>query len=264
MFPLGQAGFVGVDIGEWIVGLRSNDDEVVDLLRRGFASIRVDGIEVFPNLSLFRSGDDGRRVREMHRLYRRGVPVLRTGSTGRLLRSAARHLDGFLAPSDGLLALRADVLVGKHGAVLVNDSLMNFNVSDRRVAKMGWQTLDGAAAWLDPDTLEVVVPPPRFAMDPSVQAEIDTRWPPGAEEQHAAPGRYPVRTVVLLDTRPGHPLAESPARRLAGLASLLDTSACPARAVDVQAVGRLDARIEVVRALDDPKAINHILRTLAH
>jgi hypothetical protein len=252
-----------VDIGEWIVGLRSNDEEVVDLLRRGLASIRVDDIDVFPNLSLYRSDDD-RRVREMHRLYRRGVTVLRTGSIGRVLRSAVRHLDSFLTPPDGFLALRADLLVGQQGAVLVNDSIINLNVSERRTAKMGWVRLQGAAPMLDLHTLEVVVPPPRFGLDPSVLAEIDARWPPDADEVNVAPGRYPVRGVVLLGTRPDHLLVASPARRVASFASLLDTSTRAARAIDVQAVGQLDDRVEVVRALGfDPKEITGILRDLS-
>jgi hypothetical protein len=97
-----------------------------------------------------------------------------------------------------------------------------------------------------------------------VLAEIDARWPADAGEQHVAPGRYPVRAVVLLGAPPDHLLLASAARRAASLASLLDTSTRAARAIDVQAIGRLDTRVEVVRALGfDPKETTGILRDLA-
>jgi hypothetical protein len=68
---------------------------------------------------------------------------------------------------------------------------------------------------------------------------------------------------MLLGTRPDHLLVASPARRLARLASLLDTSVRPASAGAVEAVGRLDDEVQVVRALGfDPKEILGILRDL--
>lgn len=254
---------MGVDLGEWIVGLRSNDEEILDLLWRGLAPIRVDDIPVFPNLSLFRSADE-RGKRELHRLYRRGVTVLRTGSSGRMLRAAARHLDGFLTPPADLLPLRAELLVGGHGAVLVYDTAANLHLPHRRLAKMGWRRTEGAVCRFDPETLEVVVPEPRFAFDPVVAAEIDERWPREPDEGGVAPGRFPVHAVVLLGTRPDHLRVASPARRLASLASLLDTSFHPARAVEVEAVGRLDGSAEVVRALGyEANEVIDILRSLS-
>lgn len=254
---------MGVDTGEWIVGLRSNDEEVVDLLRRGLAPIRVDGIDVFPNLSL-RRGADGGRNRELHRLYRRGVSVMRTASLGRLVRSAVRHLDGFMDPPSGLLPLRADVLFGDRGAVLVYGTVVTERIAERRLTRLGWRSADGLRALLDPVTPDVVVQEPRLCLTPEVAAEVEARWPREPEEDVVAPGRYPVRGVILLGTRPDHLRVASPARRLASLVSLLDTTGHPARAVDVEAIGRLDTHAEVVRALGyETDELLDILRALA-
>ena len=84
------------------MGLRSNDHEVCGLLRRGLAPHVIEDVEVFPNLSLYR-GDERGGTRELHRLYRRGATIVRTPSVGQLVRAAARALDTFLTPPEGLV-----------------------------------------------------------------------------------------------------------------------------------------------------------------
>jgi hypothetical protein len=236
---------------------------VVDVLRDVLAPIRVDDLAVFPNLSLH-VGDQEGKTRELHRLYRRGSSVLSTSSTGRLVRAALNHLDAFLPPPPGLIPLRGDLVVGRAGAVLANDRLTRFDLPERRVAKMGWRGPDGAAAFLDPATREVVVIERRLTLDAAALGEIDRRWPRLEDEEPVEPGRYPIRAVVLLGTRPDHLLVSSPARRRAGLASLVETSVRPARAADIEALAVLDDGIEVVRILGyETSELVDVLRRLS-
>jgi hypothetical protein len=80
----------------------------------------------------------------------------------------------------------------------------------------------------------------------------------------AGPGRYPIYAVVLLGARPDHLKVASPARRLASLASLLDSTGGAVKAVDVEAIGRLEGRADVVRALGfESGELLGILRDLA-
>lgn len=232
-------------------------------MQRVSASRRVTDVDVFPNLSLYR-GEESGRIRELHRLYRRGHTVLRTASLGRLIRAALAHLDGFLAPPAGLVPLRGELLVGKRGAVVINDALTNFNIPERRLAKMGWSRTDGAVPLFDPATLELVVPESRLEFDAATIAEISERWPRLADEGAALPGRYPVHAVVLLGARPDHLKVASPARRLSSFASLIDSSTHPVKAADLAALGQLDGRAEVVRALGfETDEIIGILKDLA-
>jgi hypothetical protein len=155
-------------------------------------------------------------------------------------------------------------LLGERGAVLVYGAAVTERLAERRLTRLGWRGADGRRALLDPVTLEVVVDEPRLSLTPEVAAEVDARWPREPEEDSVGPGRHPVRGVVLLGTRPDHLRMASPARRLASLVSLLDTTDRPARAVDVEAVGHLDTHVEVVRALGyETDELVGILRALA-
>ena len=252
-----------MDVGEWIIGLRSNDEEIVDLLRRGLASIRLDDVDVLPNLSLLR-GEERGFARELHRLQRRGVTVLRTKSVGRLIRAATRGLEHFLEPLPGQVALRARLLVHDRGAVLLHDAGAELRLSERRLGRMGYRSTDATAVRFDLDTLEVVVPEARFGLDPAVAHEISERWPEEDTEAAVAPGRYPVYAVVLLGTQADHLRIASPARRIASFASLLDTSFHPARATEVEALGRLDGRVRVEGTLGfEADDLLQILRELS-
>lgn len=253
---------MGVDLGDTIAGLRSNDAEVVEALRRVLAPIRVDDVDVFPNLSLY-VGEGTGKFRALHRLYRRGAVVLRTASTGRLLRSAVKHLDSFLPPPPGLVPLGGELVVGNRGAVLGLAPFGRFELPERRVRRIGWHTTEGAAAFLDPASLEVVITEPRVALDPAALADLEDRWPVRAGEEAAEPGRYPIRSVVVVD-RPGDDLlSASPARRRAALASLLDTSVVPVRSADVDALGALEGQVDIVRIVgSEPNDLVAALRDL--
>jgi hypothetical protein len=244
------------------VGLRANDEELVELLRRALAPYRTAATTPYPNLSLYRGNEDG-SIRELHRLYRQGLTKLRTPSLGRLVRTAVRYLDHFVSPPEGLIPLATELVVGSRGAVLVAGADIDLMPPARRLARSGWLRSAGVVPLLDPSSYEIVVEEHRFAMDPAVQAEVDERWPPEADETAVPPGRYPIRAVVLLGARPDHLRVASSARRLASFATLLDTTWQPARAADVEAVAGLDGRVEDVRALGfDPKELAEILRKL--
>ena len=117
---------------------------------------------------------------------------------------------------------------------------------------------------LDPATVEVVITEPRVALDPAALADLDERWPVRAGEEMAEPGRYPIRSVVLVDLRDDDVVLASPARRRAALASLLDTSVRPVRSADVEALGALEGRVDIVRIVgSEPKDLLAALRDLS-
>jgi hypothetical protein len=229
-------------------------------LRRVLAPIRLDHVDVFPNLSLL-VGEDRGNVRQLHHLYRRGIQTLRTPSLGRLLRGALLHLERLGSPPPGLMSLDAEMLLGDQGAVLVHRAWRIADLPDRRLARIGWYRPDIGAPWLDPETLDIVVPEPRLQFAPEARAEIDARWPPKAEERTFAPGRYAVHAVALVAASEED--VDSPARRLAGMASLLGPSHGAVNARTIEVMGRLQRKAEVLRELSaDDRALVKVLESL--
>jgi hypothetical protein len=128
---------------------------------------------------------------------------------------------------------------------------------------MGWRRSDGVMPLLDPQSFEVVVESPRFAMDAGVAKELDAEWPPEPGECGVTPGRFPIRAVVLMGVPPDLLDDASSARRLASYAALLDCAYESAGVADVEAVALLDGRVETVRALGtEPSEILDIFRRL--
>jgi hypothetical protein len=202
------------------VGLRANDETVVEGLRAVLAGHVLSDVDVFPNLSLAVGRTEGRR-REFHRLYRRGAEVLTTVSLGRLVRAALAHLGGLGTPPAGVVPLHADCLLGERGAVLVDQPWAIRALSERRLERVGWHRADGLVPWLDVATGEVVVPAPPFALDAEARAELDRRFPLRKDDRPVAPGRHPLHAVVLYGAQPDPAQPWSPARRLASLANLV-------------------------------------------
>lgn len=234
-----------MDLGDWVVGLRANDEELCEALRRVLAPMLVAG-PVYPNLSLYRGAEHG-PARELHRLYRRGRLVLVTGSLGELARGALACLDGFLAPPAGLVDLRAEVLLGEAGAVLVRDPSAAVRLPTRRLERLGFRRVIGVTPRLDPATLEVVLAPPRLAIDPDALGRLDARWPCPAGTVDVEPGRVAIAAAVLLGADRDDLDWASPAKRWASLVPLVDTDRPDRLAERVEAIGRLDGRIPVVR-----------------
>ena len=59
-FPLGDEGMLAVQIGSEVIGLRSNDANVITLLRGALAPIVVTGFRAVRRLSLLAGPDHGR------------------------------------------------------------------------------------------------------------------------------------------------------------------------------------------------------------
>jgi hypothetical protein len=215
---------VAVDLGERVVGVRSNDAATVDLLRRVLAPMALDGVDVFPNVSVL-VGEAHGRTRPLHRLWRRRQVVLATPSPGHVLRAALHALDTLISPSPELLPLRGGFVVGPGGAVLLHPTTLPGHVSDRRLARGGWRRGGGHVPLLDRRTFELVVPASRLTLDPDGLAELDRRFPLGPGQGPPRPGRYPLRAVVLLGAQPAGQAPLTATERLAAVTELVPLGA---------------------------------------
>jgi hypothetical protein len=259
-FPLGQAGFVAVDTGDRIVGLRSNDAEVVALLRRILSPMVVEWVDVYPNVSL-RVGQVRGSTRPRHLLWRRREVVLRTGSLGHLVRAALDVLESLFPVADDLLALQGGFVVGHGGAVLLHPRAVR--LSSRQLARWGWCDGGGRPPLLDPERGELIVPGTRLVTDPEAVAELDRRFPPSEDEVPLPAGRLRLRAILLHGAEPeeGDPPAPDP--RMEATATLRPLER-RRTAADVAAVARAVRGCDLV-AVSGPSAavLGRSLRDLA-
>ncbi|GMU77597.1 MAG: hypothetical protein AMXMBFR46_03960 [Acidimicrobiia bacterium] len=181
---------IGVDLGDFVAGIRVDDAATLDGLRRALAAHAVEGVDAHPNVSISVGQRDG-RLRGMHHVYRRGSEVLTTPSLGRAVRAALHHLAGLVGPPPGLVALNGELLVAARPAhpeadpaggpdtrpahpeadpaagpdadpahparpglgreaVVVYPGWILSNLSERRLVRVGWRRADGLVPWLDP------------------------------------------------------------------------------------------------------------------
>jgi hypothetical protein len=242
-----------VEVDDLVVGVRSNDVEMLELARAVLRPSLARAGDASPNLSVL-AGEQQGRIRVLHQLFRHGWTVLRTGSTGRLLRALIAELDGFLPAPEGLLALDGALLVGERGAVVapVNGVLQ---IPDRQLARLGLRRVDVAAPLVDEERLDVVVVPPRIDFDHMALADADDS--PGDAQPAATPVRYPLRAVIVFGANTDDRAEPSPARRLGSLAPLVGRGHGPIRAHDLAVVSRLAARcdVAVVPRLDDVSTV---------
>ena len=249
-------------VGDLAVGVRVNDGNTLEIVRGVLRPSLVEGVDASPNLSLAIGGQRG-RVRDLHRLYRGSATVLRAPSLRRLLSATVAHLDAFLPAPEGLLPLVGDLMIGDGGAVIVRDVFGARPVPDRRLARLGFRQVDVVTPALDIATLEIVVTPARIPIDHDALAAIVDR---DSAEMSAltVERRFPVRAIVLLGAKPDSVRITSSARRLASLAPLVERPHAALRATDLEAVGRLATRTEVIRALGyDTEELPAILADLA-
>ena len=238
-----------MQIGDIVVGVRTNDDELYNLLGRVLAPRVVEGVEAFPNVSLW-FGRRAGRVRDFHVLSAGATPVLRTTSVGRLLRAALHLLEGYRPPPAGLIGCNGWAVVGPNGAVLVTDVFgERFGLTDRELARRSRRLLDVPRPLVDPSTLEVVVPEPALGYDADGLAELDARFPPRRDEAAFGAARTPIEGIVILGLRDEALKQTSPARRVAGLVALTYRWDRPTSATDVRLLRALEAAVPVVRVL---------------
>jgi hypothetical protein len=261
-FPPGEMGGLSVRLGDdhAVVDMRCNDAGMSALLHDAVAPSLVPSIvheRAEQSVSLLVGADRG-RIPGMCHLYRDREPVFSTSSRGRALRAALGVLDGFLPPPPGTLRLDARVLVGRKGATLVSGPYREvLDGAGRRLGRAGWQRVDGAATFVDRESIEVLRSGTRFPVDTGGLVRIDEAFPPEYGER-ARPGRQAVRHVVLVGSAADEEKLVSAAQRVAALLPLLWNLGEPIDPGDVEWLARLDERATVhwVRADDDAELLD--------
>ena len=247
-------------IGPHIVGVRSDDDGVLAELTTVLHAHHRPGVPAYANLSVMRGEVQG-GVRAIPLLFRGGQQVARSSNLGRILRATIAHLDAFLPPPDELLATEARAVVNRDRAVLVTLAFADaVDVAGRRIARDGWSIVDGAAAFVDRTTLELVVPEIRLELDHDALARLDARHPRGTEELPTRGIRRPVRALVSLDTADED---LSPAQRFSRLAAFVSSPRRPLRATDLRTLASMQADAQVIRSgWIDERSLPQVLRRL--
>lgn len=165
----GWVGGFAVGAGAHLLGVRCNDPELLELLRRMFSPVLVDQPDPEPNFSLRRAA--GGRA---HRLQEGCRTLVHSES----LRRAVEGLQAFLAAyadqgAGGRVRLGVVALVRDGAAVLVPERLRpRLGGADQQLADRGLAIADAVPA-LSLDGTAVHVEPPRLPVEPGVVDEID-------------------------------------------------------------------------------------------
>jgi hypothetical protein len=212
------AGPIAIRVGDLVIGVRTNDEEMTALLRGALRPHVEADLDAPPNLSLTFGAADGRK-RGFHFLYRSGHSVVRTNSPGRLLRGAIRHLEGFAPAPPGMTRMNAKLLVRDGDAMLVDGRFGGtIDILERRLHRLGYRLVDVHTPLLDRETLEIRLQAPRLDTEPDGRVEIDRRYPPAPEEVELHDGRYRIRGLVIWSQEESD--GQSPAQRFAKLTPL--------------------------------------------
>jgi hypothetical protein len=257
-----EAGPIAIRVGDLVIGVRTNDDEMTELLLGALRPHVEPGVDAPPNLSLKFGETDG-RVRDLHFLYRSGLSVVRTDSRGRLLRGALRHLDGFTQDNPDATRVNAKLLVRDGDAMLVDGRFGGtVDVLGRRLDRLGYRIADVHAPLLDRETLEIRLQSSDLQMDADGLAEIDRRYPPTRQEVELQDGRYRLRGLVAWSVTEPH--AQSPAQRYAELASLVTDRAGHISTDDFDVLARIPQSCEILRIpYPDARQLMKALRDLS-
>lgn len=240
-----EAGPIAVRVGDLVIGVRTNDDEMSSLLLGALRPHHEADLDAPPNMSLLFGASHG-RVRNLHFLYRTGESVVRTGSRGRLLRGALRHLEGFAPAPPDMTGMNARLLVRERHATLVDGRFgATLDVLERRLHRLGFRIVDVHTPRVDRQSLEVKLEAPRLELDPAGRAEIDRRYPPTPQEVELEDRRYRLERIVAwgddaLDGR-------SPAQRFAELTPLVTGMDGRLAPEDLDALTRVSSACEVQR-----------------
>lgn len=257
-----EAGPIAVRVGDLLIGVRTNDDEMTALLRAALRPHVEAHVDAPPNLSLTFGETEG-RVRGMHFLYRSGVSVARTTSRGRLLRATLRQVQGYGPPPAGTTSLNARLLLRGDAAVLVDGRFGGtVDIVERRLHRIGYRMVDVPGPLLDRETLEVRIQGPSITVDRDGRAEIDRRDPPGRHEVELHEARYRLGGVVVW----GEPEPDglSPAQRYAELTALATRPDGTIVPDDLDTLARVTSACDIARiGFPDAKQLLRELRTLS-
>jgi hypothetical protein len=224
-FPWGAAGEVVArvparDGSRRLVGIRTDDVDTAEAIRRRLGSLVVDEPFVFANVSVVIGGQRG-RLQNRHLVTARGVNAFRSFSRDAAIDAALMLLHTFAPPPEGLLSLRARVLERGGSAVVLSEQFsLAIDVQHRRLTDAGYEAPPLTPVLVDPDTSEVLVPrgdvlAPQFARVPISLVVV----PSGPHPQLGAPGPFDVAAARPLVTGPFRPLTTAHVRALCALAA---------------------------------------------
>jgi hypothetical protein len=256
-----EAGPIAIRVGDLVIGVRTNDDEMSALLARALRPQVEAGVDAPPNLSLTFGAADG-RVRDRHFLYRSGVSVVRTSSRGRVLRGALRYLASYAPTPSDMTGVNAKLLLRDGDALLVDARFgVTVDVLERRLQSLGLRVLDVHTPLLDRETLDIRVEAPRLEMDPEGRAEIDREYPPAPQEVELQKASYRLAGIVAWGDEASD--GRSPAERLTELTPLVVGRHGRIAPDDLDALTHVSGRCEVVRIpVPDPRQLVRALQNL--
>ena len=190
------AGSSTFRIGRLLLGVRSSNQAVHDLLRETLIAHLVEGVEAPNNYSILLAGDDPEsKDRAFHFVYRGFNPVVRTRDPQRLVPALLSRLAGHLdhGRSDHV-RLDSVALVAGDVAVLAPAEIRYvMPVLERRLNSKGLRVVDQPWTALDVETGELVVTEPALDVDPEAQARLTRAFPRARRpDPPVAPGRYRV------------------------------------------------------------------------
>lgn len=201
-------------VGDYIVGVRANDERLAKALRAALRDLLIHGADPFANLSLWLAHEPD----VPHVLYWRGREVLRTEDASRLQRVALSLLDCLL-PVPAALPLWARAIVGARGAVLVPmEHAAVVDAAQKRVAAAGWQLMDEAQPLVDPTSRNLLL---------EVAARLPIDWGALSLTMPTAPSPTEVPILAIVDGASESFQSLSGARRLARHRSMISGGDAP-------------------------------------
>ena len=177
-----------------LLGVRSSNLAVHDLLRQTLAAHLVEGVDAPANYSVLLAGDDPEsKDRAFHFVYRGFNPVVRTRDPERLVAALLGRLAGHLDHGRSEhLRLDSLALVTGDVAVLVPAEIRYVMPSlERRLNTKGLRVVDQPWTAIDVETSELVVAEPALDLAPEARARLVGAFPrPRRPEPPVPPGRY--------------------------------------------------------------------------
>lgn len=155
-------------MGDYLVGIRTNDVRVDRALRQALATHFVPdvatphanyAIRIEPQVS-------GEAIQQLHALYEGGCLVVKSRRPGEVIAALVRELSVYPLTRSGATLVRCTVIVRKDGsAVLLSAALRRqLAANASRLASQGLNVLATSAVVIEAGTAEVMVPAPAITL----------------------------------------------------------------------------------------------------